>query len=137
MDTREKADTIEENKYSSENYYFEEFNKDSVTIDGSIAGSVVGAECRQKIVEMAKIIVEEHRNLEAAYNQGKPLGNRTTKFEKPIYMQLNRIDPNKKVKIYDCSSLTSCCYHYAGLKSLVNKTSSMQKDEIQNNGGKL
>lgn len=131
VDTREKADSYEENKYSSENFYFENFNKDTEYIDGQIAG-VFGAECRSKIVEMAKIIVQDHDNLKAAYDQNG--GNRTMDYDKKVYKSVPRVNPNEKIAIYDCSSFTSCCYNYAGLKNIFQKNTTGIKSELDKGG---
>ena len=72
-----------------------------------------GAECRNKIVEMAKMIVQDHDNLKASYDQNN--GNRTINYENKVYKSVPRVNPNEKIAIYDCSSFTSCCYNYAGL----------------------
>lgn len=118
VDTREKADTIEENKYSSENYYFEDFNKDTGMINGSIGGSL-GAECRQKIVEMAKLICQDHDNLKAAYWMIRPA---TMDYNNKVMRNVPRVNPNEKVAIYDCSSFTNTCYKAAGLDSWAQGT---------------
>lgn len=133
VDTREEADAFEENKYSSENYYFEGFNKDTEYIEGAIGG-MFGAECRQKIVEMAKIIVADHDALKASYDQNN--GNRTVDYEKKVFKSVPRVNPNEKIAIYDCSSFTSCCYNFAGLKSIYAKNTTAIKDELSK-GGKV
>jgi N-acetylmuramoyl-L-alanine amidase CwlA len=133
VDTREEADTYEENKYSSENFYFEDFNKDSLYIEGAVGG-MFGAECRNKIVEMAKMIVQDHDNLKASYDQNN--GNRTINYENKVYKSVPRVNPNEKIAIYDCSSFTSCCYNYAGLKSIYGKNTTAIKEELDKNGGK-
>lgn len=68
VDTREEADTNELVQYSSENYYFEDYNKSTVSGIGSSPGGVFGAEARQKIVEKAKEIVELHKQGKAGYS---------------------------------------------------------------------
>ena len=60
VDTREEADTHEINEYSSEDYYFEDFNKQNNYADNA-PGGIFGAEARNKIVEKAKEIVELHK----------------------------------------------------------------------------
>lgn len=129
VDTREVADTVEINKYSSENFYFEDFNKDTVSGDASNPGAAWGAEARNKIVEMANIIVEECNRGEAWYEMLPP---RTTKHENPVrrdtYGKKNQI-------IYDCSSFASCCYHHAALTSVVDKTNYDQYKATRDGGG--
>ena len=134
VDTREKADSYEENKYSSEDFYFEDFNKDTLYVGDGVAGAF-GAEARQKIVEMAKQIISDHEAHTAAYDQND--GNRTTKYENKVYKMKPRVNATDKVAIYDCSSLTSCCYHAAGLNSLVDKNTTLQRAELEKNGGKI
>lgn len=128
VDTREEADTHEVNKYTSEDYYFEDFNKSTGDVNG-IIGGMFGAEARNKIVEMAKQIVADHDNLKAAYDQNG--GNRTIDYEKKVLKMTPRVNPNEKVAIYDCSSFTSCCYNYAGLKSIYGKTSGDQSEVMK------
>lgn len=128
VDTRENADTIEENKYSSEDFYFEDFNKDTGDTSGSIGGAF-GAEARNKIVEMATQIAKEHENLKAAYDQNG--GHRTIDHTKIVYKSVPRVNPNEKVAIYDCSSMVSTCYNYGGLKSVYGKTSGDQANVIK------
>lgn len=137
VDTREESDTKEIVKYSSEDYYFEEFNKATSGTGSSFPSGSMVAECRQKICDMANQIVKQHEELKAAYSQGVPSGNRTTKFENPIYESVPRVNPSEKVVVYDCSSLVSCCYNYAGLSSLVNKNTTAQYNAIVNGGGKM
>lgn len=134
VDTREKADTMEENKYSSENYYFEDFNKDNGMIngDGSIGGSLM-AECRSKIVEMAKLICQDHVNRKAAYWLIRPA---TMDYNKKVMASVPRVNPNEKVAIYDCSSFTNTCYKAAGLDSWKQQnTSGIEAIFKKSNGG--
>ena len=116
VDTREIADTYEENKYTSDDYYFEDFNKDTVySGDGSIGGSF-GAEARNKIVEMAKQVCQDHDNLKAAYWMTRPA---TMDYNDKVMRDVPRVNPNEKVAIYDCSSFVSTCYNAAGIKSVT------------------
>ena len=124
VDTREKADTFEENKYTSEDYYFEDFNKDTPYLGEGDIGGIFGSEVRNKIVEMAKMIVDDHNKLMAAYDQNG--GNRTINYDKKVLKKISRVNPNEPIAIYDCSSFTSCAYNYAGLKSIYGKTSGDQ-----------
>lgn len=116
VDTREEADTTETVEYSSEDYYFEDFNKAS-TSGANSPGGVFGAEARQKIVEKAKEIVQLHAEGKAGYSQGTPAGNRTVDDTNRI-IGSNAVLQN--VVVYDCSSFVSCCYKYAGLTSMYN-----------------
>ena len=138
VDTREKADTVETNEYSSEDYYFEDFNKLGVAYEGSngngSVSGVFGAEARNKIVEKAKEIVELHAKGKAGYSQGSPPGNRTVDDTKRVTGSNPYL---KDVFVYDCSSMVSCCYKYAGLNSMYNKNTYAQVREIVSNGGEM
>lgn len=138
VDTREKADTVETNEYSSEDYYFEDFNKLCVAYEGSngngSVSGVFGAEARNKIVEKAKEIVELHAKGKAGYSQGSPPGNRTVDDTKRVTGSNPYL---KDVFVYDCSSMVSCCYKYAGLNSMYNKNTYAQVREIVSNGGEM
>ena len=133
VDTREEADTHEINEYSSEDYYFEDFNKQNNYADNA-PGGIFGAEARNKIVEKAKEIVELHKAGKAGYSQGTPSGNRTVDDEKRIIggnAYLNNIF------VYDCSSLVSCCYKHAGLTSMYNKNTYAQIEQVVANKGQM
>ena len=153
-DTRKDMKTTETNKYSSLDYYFEDFNKNRTGYEydnglkvnvglqasggANISNGLVGAECRNKIVEKAKEIVQLHKDKKASYSQA-----------------YRTIDDTKRVTIksiqgltapdalgwwgYDCASFVSCCYKYAGLSSLYNKSCSggTVMQEIVNNGGEM
>lgn len=123
VDTREEADTVEINKYSSEDYYFEDFNKMTAG-DGMNPSGVFAAEARNKICEMALKIVEDHKQGLACYHQGTPAGNRTVDYTKPVTGG-NAHTPTTAVR-YDCSSMVSCCYKHAGLTSVYNKNTDGQ-----------
>ena len=145
VDTRETADSIQSNKYTSENFFFEDFNKVRIGKYGinfssiygyngedynaiynyntngssssssslsSYSNSAFASQTRDKIVEMAKIIYQECVDGKAWYSQA----NRTVDYTKPGYS-------NGK-KAYDCTSLVSCCYLHAGLKSMYSKSCS-------------
>ena len=168
VDTRDPADAVQVNKYSSENFFFEDFNKvrigkygikfsslynyngeDYNTIyNGAMAGaggsaggitqlgsggsgSVFASQVRDKIVEMAKQILQDCNDGKAWYSQEY----RTTEYTKPNTIKAG----NGTGKIgYDCTSLVSCCYMHAGLKSMYAKSCSGGTliREIQN-GGKM
>lgn len=131
VDTREEADTFEKNTYTSEDYYFEGFNSDS----SYLGGSGFGAEARNKIVEMAKQIVQDHNDGKAFYSQTY----RTNDYTKPVYGYDSRISSDK-IPGYDCSSFVSCCYNNAGLKEITYKTTVGIYDYAQtkkNSGAKV
>ena len=140
VDTRDVADSVQVNKYSSENFFFEDFNKvrigkygikfssqynyngqDYNTIYGGSAGggsstgspSAFANQVRDKIVEMANKIYQECVDGTAWYHTPSP---RTTDYNNPQYF-------NGK-KAYDCTSLVSCCYRHAGLNSMCDKSCS-------------
>ena len=124
VDTREEADTFEINKYSSEDYFFEDFNKMTSSMSMN-PGGVFAAEARQKIVEMALKIVEDHKQGLACYSQGtKEKPGRTVDYTKPVTGG-NKWTDVSAVR-YDCSSLVSCCYKHAGLTSVYNKNTDEQ-----------
>jgi beta-lactamase superfamily II metal-dependent hydrolase/N-acetylmuramoyl-L-alanine amidase CwlA/3D (Asp-Asp-Asp) domain-containing protein len=153
IDTRNKADSIQMNKYSSENFFFEDFNKVRIgkygikfsalynyngedynnvytgagapvfggspiqQLNGSNPGSVFASQVRDKIVEMAKKIFADCEAGKAWYSQDY----RTTEYEKPVTIKAG----NGTGKTgYDCTSFVSCCYMYAGLKSMYAKSCS-------------
>ena len=135
-DTREKADSVQINKYSSEKFYFEGFAKMKACSTGALGGSsgltgsslgLGASECRKKICEMAETIVQECKDGKAWYSQA----NRTVDYNNPGYA-------NGK-KAYDCSGFVSCCYLNAGLKSMYSKTcgGGTLMDEIVNNSGDM
>lgn len=145
-DTRKENDTTQSNKYTSEDFYFENFNKNrtgyvfdsgfagniGLTTTGSVANGLTGAECRNKIVEKAKEIVQLHKDGKAYYSNHY----RTVDDTKRVTIQSGA---GKGQIGYDCSSLASCCYKYAGLSSLYAKgcaDGSIMK-EIVNNGGEM
>ena len=127
-DTREKADTVQVNKYSSEKFYFDGFAEIKTTagISGGING--INTQVRQKICEMAKQIVADCDAGKAWYSQEY----RTTDYTKPNKMLDGRIG-------YDCSGFLSCCYNHAGLKSMTNKSCSGGElvNEVVKNGGEM
>lgn len=132
VDTREEADTTQSNDYSSENYYFENFNTNAYE-NGNVTG-LFGAEARNKIVEKAKEIVQLHAESKAGYSQGSPSGNRTVDDTNRV-LGSNAFLQN--VFVYDCSSFVSCCYKHAGLNSMYNKNTNGQITEVANKGGEM
>ena len=113
VDTREVADTTELNKYTSEDFYYEGFN-----VNRGGGSGMGGAECRNKIVEMALQIVEDHKNSKACYDADR--AQRTTDYNKPVMGSGNGLSG---VPGYDCSSFVSCCYRHAGLTEVCDKNS--------------
>ena len=141
VDTRDIADSVQVNKYSSENFFFEDFNKVRIgkygikfssqynyngqdynsVYSGSGGGggnpgntpSAFANQARDKIVEMAYKIYQECVDGTAWYHTPSP---RTTDYNNPQYF-------NGK-KAYDCTSLVSCCYRHAGLNSMCDKSCS-------------
>ena len=146
VDTREEADTTQSNKYSSEDFYFENFNKNrtgyeydnglagyiGLTASGSGMSSTLGAECRNKIVEKAKEIVQLHKD-------GKAFYSNICRTVDDTKRQMISSGPGKGMYGYDCSSMVSCCYKYAGLNSMYNKNCAAGSvmAEIVNNGGEM
>ena len=164
VDTRNTSDAIQTNKYSSENYFFEDFNKVRIgkygikfsalynyngedynnvysgaggggsqisLLNGSNPGSAFASQVRDKIVEMAKKILQDCNDGKAWYSQPY----RTCEYDKPVTIKSG----NGAGKTgYDCTSFVSCCYMYAGLKSMYSKTCSggTLVREIQK-GGKM
>ena len=142
IDTREIADTVQVNKYTSENFLFEDFNKvrigkygikfsssynyngedytsiysvSSINGGSNLANGSTGAfasDVRNKICDMAKQIVADYDAGKAKYCQ-RP---RTVDYTKPQ-------SSGGKV-CYDCTSFVSCCYLNAGLNSMYNKSCS-------------
>ncbi len=128
VNTLEKSNAVQVNKYSSENFYFDKFAEIKLSNNnGSLGDSTLLANCRQKIVEMAEIIYNEYENGKAIYNQIP----RTVDHNKPQKV-------NGKIA-YDCTSLVSCCYLNAGLKSMYSKSCSGGSliSEIVNNKGEM
>ena len=131
IDTREVDDSTQLNKYTSLDFYFENFNLNrtgyeydnglkgnvGMTASGTIGSSVNGngAEIRNKICEMALTIHNEHKNNDANYSNSP----RTIDHDKP--QRVNGTIGGMKNPIgYDCTSLVSCCYKAAGLSNFYN-----------------
>ena len=128
VDTRETADTIQTNKYSSEKFYFDGFAEIKQCSGSSSSNPGAGsAEARKKICEMVETIVQECKDGKAWYSQT----NRTVNHDNPGYN-------NGKIA-YDCTGFVSCCYMHAGLKSMYAKSCSegTLMDEIINNKGEM
>ena len=166
VDTRNTSDAVQVNKYSSENFFFEDFNKVRIgkygikfsslynyngedynnvytgttaggggspitQLGGSNPGSAFASNVRDKIVEMAKQILQDCNDNKAWYSQPY----RTCEYTKPVTIKSG----NGTGKIgYDCTSFVSCCYMHAGLKSMYAKSCSGGTliKEIQK-GGKM
>ena len=158
VDTRNKADAVQMNKYSSENFFFEDFNKVRIgkygikfsslynyngedygnvytgtTISGSGSSSSISGSTGAFASQVREKIVEMAKTIYQECVDGKAWysqTNRTTDYTKPGYF-------NGK-KAYDCTGLVSCCYMHAGLKSMYAKSCSggTLVREIQQ-GGKM
>ena len=155
VDTREVDDSVQLNKYTSLDFYFENFNLNrtgyeydnglkgnvGLTASGSIGTSVNGngAEIRNKICEMAMTIHGEHKNGQANYSNSP----RTIDHDKP--QRVNGTIGGMKNPIgYDCTSLVSCCYKAAGLSNFYNGTTGQGSvanntlvQDILKKGGKI
>ena len=123
IDTREKDDSIQTNKYTSLDFYFERFNmnRTGYEYDNGIKGNIgliaaggiygingnngnngdisngingTGSDLRKKITEMAKIIYQECKDGKAWYCDDP----RTIDHDKPQKMSDGRI-------AYDCTTL--------------------------------
>jgi murein DD-endopeptidase MepM/ murein hydrolase activator NlpD/lysophospholipase L1-like esterase/cell wall-associated NlpC family hydrolase len=141
-ETRENAETVQQNKYSSEKFYFKgfaeikAFDPSSIGLPGpgystpgtQLPGNVVASQCRNKIVEMAKLWLQDCQEGKAWYNTPSP---RTVDNTQPQY--------SGGKKVTDCTGLVSCCYMHAGLKSMYDKSASggSMIAEILNNGGEM
>ena len=152
IDTREKDDSVQSNKYTSLDFYFENFNLNrtgyeydngikgnvgltysggSNSIDNSVNGN--GAEIRKKITEMAQTIVKEYKDGKAKYSNNP----RTIDHDKPQKCSDGKIG-------YDCTSFVSCCYKAAGLSDFYDGRtgqgsagSNTLAQEVVKKGGKI
>ena len=152
IDTREKDDSVQSNKYTSLDFYFENFNLNrtgyeydngikgnvgltysggSNSIDNSVNGN--GAEIRKKITEMAQTIVKEYKDGKAKYSNSP----RTIDHDKPQKCSDGKIG-------YDCTSFVSCCYKAAGLSDFYDGRtgqgsagSNTLAQEVVKKGGKI
>ena len=136
IDTREKDDSIQTNRYTSLDFYFERFNmnRTGYEYDNGIKGNIgltstsgsyngsngnngdisnsingTGSDLRKKITDMAKLICQECKDGKAWYC-GDP---RTIDHDKPQKMSDGRTG-------YDCTSFVSCCYKAAGLSDFYD-----------------
>ena len=163
VDTREKADAIQVNKYTSENFFFEDFNKVRIgkygirfnslygyngedynsVYSGPTGGGGVqllgGSNGSSVFASQARDkIVEMAKQILKDCQDGKAWYSqeyRTTEYDKPVTIKSG----NGTGKIgYDCTSFVSCCYMNAGLKSMHAKSCSGGTliKEIQK-GGKM
>ena len=153
VDTRDKADTTQTNNYTSEDFYFENFNanrtgyaydnglKGYIGLEssatgsgGSVANGLTGAECRSKIVEWVKKVCQEHIDLKATYhNSPRTVDPNDIKYYK------GTLNGCTNPAVYDCTSLVSTAYKYAGLNSMYDKSCSQGTlvAEIVNNDGDM
>ena len=150
VDTRERDDSVQTNKYTSLDFYFENFNlnRTGYEYDNGLKGNVGlkysggqigntvngnGAEIRRKITEMAQTIYQECVDGKAWYCNDP----RTVDHDKPQKMSDGRI-------AYDCTSLVSCCYKAAGLSDFYDKRTGQGNvaantlvQEVLKKGGKI
>ena len=141
VDTRETDDSIQLNKYTSLDFYFERFNmnRTGYEYDNGLKGNIgltsggsyngnnsntgqigngvngTGAEIRKKITEMAMTIVQEHRDGKACYSNDP----RTIDHDKPQRIKGTKCGMTNPIG-YDCTSMVSCCYKAAGLSDFYN-----------------
>ena len=166
VDTREVADAVQVNKYSSENFFFEDFNKlrigkygikfsslynyngedyNTVYSGTSINGYGAGASSMSGSTS-GSAFASNVRNkiVEMAKQIYQDCVNGKAWYSQP-YRTCEYTKPvtikagNGTGKIgYDCTSFVSCCYMHAGLKSMYSKTCSggTLVREIQK-GGKM
>ena len=164
VDTREKADSVQVNKYTSENFFFEDFNKVRIgkygirfnslygyngedynsVYSGPTGGAggvqlLNGSNGSSVFASQARDkIVEMAKQILKDCQDGKAWYSqeyRTTEYDKPVTIKSG----NGTGKIgYDCTSFVSCCYMNAGLKSMHAKSCSGGTliKEIQK-GGKM
>ena len=162
VDTRETDSSVQINKYTSLDFYFENFNINRTGyeydnglkghiglevsgslggggggVDGAVNGN--GAEIRKKITEMALIIVQEHKDGKAVYSQ-RP---RTVDHEKPQRVSGTKCGMQNPIG-YDCTSFVSCCYKHAGLSDFYSGTTGQGSianntllQEVLKKGGKI
>ena len=164
IDTRNKADSVQMNKYSSENFFFEDFNKLRIgkygikfsalynyngedygriyTGDGSVitnpGSGIIDTGGSIFASQVRDKIVEMAKQILSDCEAGKAWYSqdyRTVEYTKPNTIKAG----NGTGKIgYDCTSFVSCCYMHAGLKSMYSKSCSggTLVREIQQ-GGKM
>ena len=163
VDTRETADSVQINKYTSENFFFEDFNKVRIGkygirfnslygYNGEDYNSVYSGPTGSTGVQLLNgqngssvfasqardKIVEMAKQIFKDGQDGKAWYSqdyRTVEYDKPVTIKAG----NGTGKIgYDCTSFVSCCYMHAGLKSMYAKSCSLGTliKEIQK-GGKM
>lgn len=81
-------------------------------------GKASSSDTRQIIVDTAKAIVQQHTDKLATYDQSY----RTWNFKKPN-KRSGTFYGIKNPICYDCSSMVTCCYGEAGLKSIFHSDS--------------
>ena len=163
VDTRERDDSIQQNKYTSLDFYFDNFNlnrtgyeydnglKGNIGLEGYLGGgggggtgpgdavNGNGAEIRKKITEMALTIVQEHKDNKACYSNSP----RTVDHDKPQRIKGSKCGMSNPIG-YDCTSLVSCCYKAAGLSDFYSGTTGQGNvknntllQEVLKKGGKI
>ena len=150
IDTRDEVDTTQTNNYTSEDFYFENFNanrtgyaydnglKGYIGLEssgsGAISNGLTGAECRNKIVEYTKKVCQENTDAKATYcNSPRTVDPDDIKYWNGV--RNGCTNP----ACYDCTSLVSTAYKYAGLTSMYAKSASggTLVGEIVNNDGDM
>ena len=160
VDTRETDDSVQKNRYTSLDFYFENFNlnrtgyeydnglKGNVGLEGNLGGGGTnpsdpvngnGAAIRKKITEMALTIVQEHKDNKACYSNSP----RTVDHDKPQRISGSKCGMSNPIG-YDCTSLVSCCYKAAGLSDFYAGTTGQGNvknntllQEVLKKGGKI
>lgn len=154
VDTREVDDSVQKNAYTSLDFYFENFNlnRTGYEYDNGLKGNIgvnytpgaggdvdksvngTGSEIRQKIVEWAYKVADECKEAKATYC-GDP---RTVDPNNIKYYNGTRNGCTNPA-CYDCTSLVSTAYKYAGLTSMYAKSASggSMVGEVVKNPGKI
>ena len=160
VDTRERDDSIQQNRYTSLDFYFDNFNlnrtgyeydnglKGNVGLEGNLGGGGTstgdavngnGAEIRKKITDMALTIVQEHKDGKAVYSQSP----RTVDHDNPQRVKGVKCGMSNPIG-YDCTSFVSCCYKAAGLSDFYSGTTGQGNianntllQEVLKKGGKI
>ena len=152
VDTREKDDSVQTNKYTSLDFYFENFNlnRTGYEYDNGLKGNIGlkysggsvnsavngnGSEIRNKIVEYAYKVVQDNADAKATYHNQT---GRTVDPDKP-FIYKGTLNGCKDPVCYDCTSLVSSAYKYAGLSCLYDKRAAggTLVKEVLNNEGKI
>ena len=166
VDTRNTADAVQFNKYSSENFFFEDFNKARIGKYGIKFSSLYnynGEDYNTVYSGTNSSSSSSQTTLLSGTNPGSAfvsnVRDKIVEMAKQIYQDCvdgkawysqdyRTVEYTKPVTIkagngtgktgYDCTSFVSCCYMHAGLKSMYAKSCSggTLVREIQK-GGKM